>query len=126
MPAKESSQRACSHCQKPPPEHERCRSGSFNSCRWVIPMYFPYAPRRGAPVLRPESWSSICPERSACGCCLAPRLARKPVCASSLLWLDSERSAQIRVICSDVWQPYLNLIAARAEGTLNILDRDHK
>jgi transposase len=37
------------------------------------------------------------------------------------LWLGPERSAQIRFICSDMWQP----IAERATGALNILDRYH-
>ena len=41
------------------------------------------------------------------------------------LWLGPEHSAQIRFICSDMWQPYLNVIAERATGALNILDRYH-
>ena len=41
------------------------------------------------------------------------------------LWLGAERSAQIRFICSDMWQPYLNVIAERASGALNVLDRYH-
>ena len=41
------------------------------------------------------------------------------------LWLGPERSAQIRFICSDMWQPYLNVIAERASGALNVLDRYH-
>ena len=41
------------------------------------------------------------------------------------LWLGPERSAQIRFICSDMWQPYLNVIAERAQGALNVFDRYH-
>lgn len=41
------------------------------------------------------------------------------------LWFGRERSASIRFICSDMWRPYLNVIAERAEGALNILDRYH-
>ena len=41
------------------------------------------------------------------------------------LWLGPKRSAQIRFICSDMWQPYLNVIAERAPQALNILDRYH-
>ena len=41
------------------------------------------------------------------------------------LWLGPERSAAIRFICSDMWQPYLNVIAERAPQALNILDRYH-
>ena len=41
------------------------------------------------------------------------------------LWFGPERTALIRFICSDMWQPYLNVIAERAAGALNILDRYH-
>ncbi|MGH8296448.1 MAG: ISL3 family transposase [Steroidobacteraceae bacterium] len=41
------------------------------------------------------------------------------------LWFGPERTALIRFICSDMWQPYLNVIAERAGGALNILDRYH-
>ena len=41
------------------------------------------------------------------------------------LWFGAPRSALIRFICSDMWQPYLNVIAERAGGALNILDRYH-
>lgn len=41
------------------------------------------------------------------------------------LWFGKERSAAIKFICSDMWQPYLNVIAERAQGALNILDRYH-
>jgi transposase len=41
------------------------------------------------------------------------------------LWLGKKRSAKIRFVCSDMWQPYLNVIAERATGAMNILDRYH-
>jgi len=41
------------------------------------------------------------------------------------LWFGKKRSAEIRFICSDMWQPYLNVIAERAKNALNILDRYH-
>jgi transposase len=41
------------------------------------------------------------------------------------LWLGVERSALVRFICSDMWKPYLNVIAERAKGALNVLDRYH-
>lgn len=41
------------------------------------------------------------------------------------LWLGPKRSALIQFICSDMWPPYLNVIAERAQGALNILDRYH-
>ena len=33
-----------------------------------------------------------------------------------------ERSAQLRFICSDMWQPYLKVIARKASGVLHVLD----
>lgn len=36
-----------------------------------------------------------------------------------------ERSAQLRFICSDMWQPYLKVIARKASGALHVLDRFH-
>lgn len=40
-------------------------------------------------------------------------------------WLGKERSALIEFACSDMWKPYLNVIAAKAKQALNILDRFH-
>jgi len=40
-------------------------------------------------------------------------------------YLGEERSAALKFICSDMWKPYLNVIAERAKGALNILDRYH-
>jgi len=36
-----------------------------------------------------------------------------------------ERCAAIKVVCSDMWKPYLNVIAAMLPAALNILDRFH-
>ena len=41
------------------------------------------------------------------------------------VWLGEERSALIEFICSDMWKPYLNVIAKYAPNALNILDRYH-
>jgi transposase len=41
------------------------------------------------------------------------------------LWLGKERSALIEFVCSDMWKPYLNVIAKHAPNALNILDRYH-
>jgi len=41
------------------------------------------------------------------------------------VWLGTERSALIQFICSDMWKPYLNVIAKHAPNALNILDRYH-
>ena len=40
-------------------------------------------------------------------------------------FLGEERSAALKFICSDMWKPYLNVIAEKAKGALNILDRYH-
>jgi len=39
--------------------------------------------------------------------------------------LGRERSAALKFICSDMWQPYLKVIAKKAPQALNILDRFH-
>jgi transposase len=40
-------------------------------------------------------------------------------------WFGEERSQKIRFICSDMWKPYLKVIAEKATNALNILDRFH-
>ena len=40
-------------------------------------------------------------------------------------WFGAERSAALKFVCSDMWKPYLNVIAQRASQALNILDRFH-
>jgi transposase len=40
-------------------------------------------------------------------------------------WFGEERSAKLLFVCSDMWKPYLKLIALRAKSALNILDRFH-
>ena len=40
-------------------------------------------------------------------------------------WLGTERSAALKFICSDMWQPYLKVIAAKAPDALHVLDRFH-
>ena len=37
----------------------------------------------------------------------------------------AERCAKIKIVCSDMWKPYLNVIATMLPGALNILDRFH-
>lgn len=39
--------------------------------------------------------------------------------------LGPERTAAIQFICSDMWQPYLKVIAKKAAGAIHILDRFH-
>ena len=36
-----------------------------------------------------------------------------------------ERSAQLRYVCSDMWKPYLKVIAKRASRAIHVLDRLH-
>jgi len=40
-------------------------------------------------------------------------------------WFGSERSAALEFICSDMWQPYLKVIAKKAAGAVHVLDRFH-
>jgi transposase len=41
------------------------------------------------------------------------------------VWFGKERSALIEFVCSDMWKPYLKVIAKHAPNALNILDRFH-
>jgi transposase len=40
-------------------------------------------------------------------------------------WFGPERSAELRFICSDMWRPYLTVIAKKAAGAIHVLDRFH-
>lgn len=39
--------------------------------------------------------------------------------------LGKERSAKLKFVCSDMWAPYLKVIAKKAPNALNVLDRFH-
>jgi transposase len=40
-------------------------------------------------------------------------------------WFGEQRSNELRFVCSDMWRPYLKVIALKAKDALNILDRFH-
>jgi transposase len=40
-------------------------------------------------------------------------------------WFGRERTAGLRFICSDMWRPYLSVVAKKAGQALHILDRFH-
>jgi transposase len=40
-------------------------------------------------------------------------------------WLGPERSAALRFVCSDMWKPYLRVIAKKAVKAIHVLDRFH-
>jgi len=40
-------------------------------------------------------------------------------------YLGAKRSSALKFICSDMWQPYLDVIAAKAKAAVHILDRFH-
>jgi len=40
-------------------------------------------------------------------------------------WLGPERSAGLKYICSDMWRPYLKVIAKKAGKAVHVLDRFH-
>jgi transposase len=40
-------------------------------------------------------------------------------------WFGAERTAALAFICSDMWKPYLQVVAKKAEHALHILDRFH-
>jgi transposase len=40
-------------------------------------------------------------------------------------WFGKERTAALTFICSDMWKPYLKVVAKKAGHALHILDRFH-
>jgi transposase len=40
-------------------------------------------------------------------------------------WLGKDRTQHLDYICSDMWKPYLKVIAKKASGAIHILDRFH-
>jgi len=40
-------------------------------------------------------------------------------------WFGAERSEVLKYVCSDMWKPYLNVIALNASQANHILDRFH-
>jgi transposase len=40
-------------------------------------------------------------------------------------WFGKERSARLRWVCSDMWKPYLSVIAKKAAQAIHVLDRFH-
>ncbi|MGQ0568154.1 MAG: ISL3 family transposase, partial [Armatimonadota bacterium] len=40
-------------------------------------------------------------------------------------WLGEERSRALRFVCSDMWKPYLKVIAKKAGQAIHVLDRFH-
>lgn len=50
-------------------------------------------------------------------------------CVKTLLkffrWLGKERAKEIRFVCSDMWRPYLKVIAKKIPAAIHVLDRFH-
>lgn len=40
-------------------------------------------------------------------------------------WFTPARSAELKYVCSDMWKPYLKVIAKRASAAIHVLDRFH-
>ncbi len=40
-------------------------------------------------------------------------------------WLGKPRAAMLRFICSDMWKPYLRVVAKKASQAIHVLDRFH-
>ena len=40
-------------------------------------------------------------------------------------WLGKDRTSELRFICSDMWKPYLKVIAKKASHAIHVLDRFH-
>src|SRR6185295_4303287 len=40
-------------------------------------------------------------------------------------WFGPVRATQLRFVCSDMWRPYLNVVAKKARQAVHVLDRFH-
>ena len=40
-------------------------------------------------------------------------------------WFGAARSAALYFVCSDMWKPYLKVVAERAQQAVQVLDRFH-
>jgi transposase len=40
-------------------------------------------------------------------------------------WFGQQRSRRLRFVCSDMWKPYLKVVAKKAEQAVHVLDRFH-
>jgi transposase len=40
-------------------------------------------------------------------------------------WFGKERTAALRFVCSDMWKPYLRVVAKKADKAIHVLDRFH-
>jgi transposase len=40
-------------------------------------------------------------------------------------WLGKERASRLKFVCSDMWKPYLKVIAKKASQAIHVLDRFH-
>ena len=53
------------------------------------------------------------------------RSERRRACDGSSQILSDEARQSIRFVCSDMWQPYLNVIAEQLQQAVHVLDRFH-
>src|SRR5205823_6631756 len=137
-----SSRGSCSACRKPAPGYDRLpqRSWLFVPL-WGIKTYFFYAPRRvDCPVhgvvvehihwgkgKRADNFLTVVYQiDSHCRRLLwVGKRRTQATLRRGLEALGEEVVSGLRFVCSDMWRPYLNVIAERATTALHVLDRFH-
>src|SRR5436190_2045956 len=125
----------CSRCRRPAPGYDRLpqRRWLFVPL-WGIPTHFCYAPRRvecaeHGVVVEHIPWSD---GKRPVTCAMmgflarwAGRLRSQATLRRGLKALGPELVKGLRFVCSDMWKPYLQVIAAQAGQALHVLDRFH-
>jgi len=56
--------------------------------------------------------------------CMERERTQKTLC-QFFEWFGEKRSAEIQFVCSDMWKPYLGIIAQKATLAIHVLDRFH-
>ena len=82
--------------------------------------------RRGPLAEGPSSspWSTRS-TRAALGCSGSARTERRRRCSGSSGSSAASASAALQFVCSDMWKPYLKVIAKKATQAIHVLDRFH-
>jgi transposase len=106
----------CSGCGKKCAGYDRLPQREFiHVPLWGIAVIFLYCMRRLA-----------CPTCGITAEVVPWSTGKSPLTIAEFFdWFGEERNANLRFVCSDMWKPFLNLIALRAKNALNILDRFH-
>ena len=129
-----NSRLVCSGCGRPGPGYDRLPTRRFQFVPlWPVAVFFVYAMRRvdcpscGVTVER-VPWARGKSRLTTSFRWFLARWAKRlswDEVASIFQTLDAEVRQSIRFVCSDMWQPYLNVVAEQLQQAVHVLDRFH-